>query len=198
MSALRKNPEHPIETLFADRWSPRSFAADKPVTKEVLLQCLEAARWAPSCFGDQPWRFVVCDRHAHESSWQRLLDTLAEKNQRWARSAPVLILTLATEHFSHGDHPNRWAGYDTGAAAISLCLQAEALGLACHQMGGFDVAAVRKAFDIDTTHTPMSVIALGHVAEPEILDEDFRGTETAARARLPLADIARFGEWLQS
>ncbi len=184
MSQQRANPEADIHPIIAGRWSPRAFAPDRPVGADELTACLEAARWAPSCFGDEPWRVVVCDRGEAAASWQALLDCLAPKNREWAANAPVLILMSAAERFRNG-RPNRWGAYDTGQAAMALCLQATALGLASHQMGGFDVDAVREAFSIPPGFVPMAVVALGHVGDDDGLDEDLRRSEQAARRRRP-------------
>lgn len=194
MSRQRANPEGEIHPIIADRWSPRAFVADRPVAAAQIEACLEAARWAPSCFGDEPWRFVVCDRFADAAAWQALFDCLAPKNREWAVNAPVLMLICAANNFRNGK-PNRWGSYDTGQAAISLCLEATALGLVTHQMGGFDVDGVRRVFSVPEDFTPMAVLALGHAADPDILAEDFRSTEIAPRSRQPLAACFGRGGW---
>lgn len=195
MSRERMNVQAPVHELIADRWSTRAFD-DRPVEKEKLSSCLEAARWAPSCYNDQPWRFLVTDRHRDVEAWQKLLDCLSPGNQVWACRAPVLILACSVGRFTHNEQPNRWAQYDTGQAMLALCLQATAVGLATHQMGGFDPARAREAFGIPTAFTPMSVTALGYPAGPEVLgDEDLRRREQAARQRKPMQEIAFVGAW---
>jgi nitroreductase len=194
MSQQRSNADVDIVPLLAERWSPRAFEAGRPVAEASLRACLEAARWAPSCFGDEPWRFIVCDRTTQPEAWQRLLDCLTSRNQRWAQNAPVLMLLSAATHFRNGK-VNRWGQYDTGQAAMSLCVQAQALGLATHQMGGFDSDAVRRAFGIPDAFTPMAALALGYRADADILDEDFRDKETAPRQRQPLESTFYFGHW---
>ncbi|MBI1194560.1 MAG: nitroreductase [Gammaproteobacteria bacterium] len=197
MSKKRNNPQATIEPFIADRWSPRAFAADRPVEGDKLIACFEAARWAPSCFGDEPWRFIVCDRVRDPATWQQLLDCLTPRNREWACNAPVLMMVCAATLFRNGK-PNRWGQYDTGQAAVSLCLQAGVLGLATHQMGGFDGDAVRKAFSIPDEFTPMAALALGYQADPDILDEGFRETETAERRRQPMEEAFFFGRWAGS
>ena len=131
--------------LFHSRWSPRSFS-DREVSTADLEKVFEAARWAASSFNEQPWRFLVGTRGSE--TYKKIFDTLMPFNQLWAASAPVLILGVAKTTFSHNNTPNRVALYDLGAAASYLTLQAAALGLATHQMGGFDPEAARKAFAI--------------------------------------------------
>ncbi len=194
MSIQRDNPESDIHPLLAQRWSPRAFDPARAVEHEKLLCCLEAARWAPSCFGDEPWRFLVCVREQEQDAWQRLLDCLAPKNREWAQHAPVLMLACAARTYRRGGD-NRWGQYDTGQAAISLCLQAGALGLATHQMGGFDIDAARAAFHIPDDFTPMAAIALGYQGDATMLDDDLQAVETGPRQRRPLGDCFFAGDW---
>jgi nitroreductase len=194
MSHTRNNPQSNIHPMLAKRWSPRAFDAGRRVENDKLLTCLEAARWAPSCFGDEPWRFIVCNKENDATGWEKLLACLSPKNQEWAKNAPVLMLACAATLFRSGK-PNRWGQYDTGQAAISLCLQAEELGLATHQMGGFDADAVRDAFNIPADFTPMAAMALGYQGAAEMLDEGFRTTELAERKRQPIGSCFFAGSW---
>lgn len=184
-----------IHEIIRNRWSPRAFDATRDVSNAVLAALLEAARWAPSCFNEQPWRYVVCVKSKDETGWRNALSILSEKNSQWAKNAPVLILSAAKHNFSHNGKANRWAMYDAGAASASLCLQAVALGLVVHQMGGFDVAGAREVFHLPDDCTPMAMMAVGYQAESDVLDEDFRAAELAARSRVPLAEQFYFGQW---
>lgn len=195
MAQQRMNVQAPIERLFADRWSTRAFAPDMPVEREQLTACLEAARWAPSCFGEQPWRFVIADRFVDEAAWRNVLACLAPKNQLWAEHAPVLIAAASEPVFSQTEQPNRWAEYDTGQAIMCLCLQAQALGLSSHQMGGFDSDALKTVLDIPDRLSLMSVTALGHVGDMRALNEDFQPMEKMPRSRTPMQELTHAGRW---
>jgi nitroreductase len=184
-----------IHEMIANRWSPRAFDANKWVSHTDLIALLEAARWASSCFNDQPWRFVVCDKSTDAASWEKAFAILAEKNKLWAKNAPVLILSVAMTHFNHNGNPNRWAAYDTGAAAAGLTLQATALGLVVHQMGGFDAEKSRTVFNLPDDCTPMAMMAVGYQAEADVLAEDFKAAELAARSRAALEERFFAGEW---
>lgn len=138
-----------IHELIAGRWSPRAYSSE-PVSAEHLHAVLEAARWAPSAYNAQPWRFIVFDRSKDEVAFKRAFSTLVPFNQGWNAPAPVLIAVTAHTLTSKGE-PSPTALYDAGAAAMSLVLQAHALGLAAHQMSGFDVKAFRAAFAIPPT-----------------------------------------------
>ena len=184
-----------IHDIIEKRWSPRAFDSDKCVSHDDLLALLEAARWAPSCFNDQPWRFVVCNKATDETGWENALTSVVEKNRLWARNAPVLILAVAMENFNHNGQPNRWAMYDTGAASANLCLQATALGLIVHQMGGFDAEKAREVFNLPAYCKPMAMLAVGYQADVDVLDNDFKEAELAARSRMPLSERFYAGQW---
>jgi len=184
-----------IQETIANRWSGRAYDANKKVTHAQIIALLEAARWAPSCFGDQPWRFVVWDKNADEKSWQQAFDCLVPGNQTWVKDAPVLILTCANTLFDHNQQPNRWAQYDTGAAAENLCLQAEHLGLMAHQMGGFNADLTRDKFNIPVEFTLMAMLSVGYAADIATVEGEALSREMAERKRKPLTEIFFDGSW---
>jgi nitroreductase len=185
----------PIHELLAGRWSPRAYDAGEAVTREQITSLLEAARWAPSCFGDEPWRFLVFDRARDPDNWRRACECLSEGNRKWASSAPLLIAALADSRYRSRDEHNRWAQYDAGAASMSLVLQAVALGLSAHQMGGFDRERLSASFGVPERFTPMAVIAIGYPGDPDQLPDDLQERELAERNRRPLSEIAFTGRW---
>lgn len=185
----------PIDDVIAERWSGRAYDASKPVSREQTLALLEAARWAPSCFGDQPWRFLVWDKNADAASWQRAFDCLVPGNQAWVQNAPLLLLITADSLFSHNGKPNRWGQYDTGAATENLCLQASALGLMAHQMGGFDADKARAAFSIPEQYALMAMVSVGYPADISTLSGEALERETAPRSRRPLGELFFDGAW---
>lgn len=184
-----------IHDLIARRWSPRAFDKSKPVGREQVMALLEAARWAPSCYGDEPWRYLLWDRHRDSASWQKAFECLAEGNQAWVKNAPLLLASIAGSQFAHNGKPNRWGQHDTGAASANLVLQAVALGLAAHQMGGFDADKLREKFAIPPGYTPMAMIAVGHQADADILEGEIKERELAPRARKPLREKFFEGTW---
>ncbi len=184
-----------IDETIAQRWSGRAYDASKSVTAEQTIALLEAARWAPSCYGDQPWRFIVWDSNKDKAAWQKAFDTLVEFNQGWVKNAPLLFLIAADTKFNHNGKPNRWAAYDTGAAAENICLQATALGLMAHQMAGFDADKLRAAFEIPEQIEIIAMISVGHPADPDTLDAETRERETAARSRRELGELFFDGAW---
>lgn len=183
----------PVDALIGKRWSARAFA-DREVTPAQVASLLEAARWAPSAYNEQPWRFIVASKSDPET-YRKALGTLMELNQAWAHNAPVLILTLAKKTFTHNGTPNSYALHDTGMASENLALQAAAMGLTVHFMAGFDKAAARAAFQIPDDYEPATAVAAGYPGDPETLtNERLRHMEAAPRARKPLADLVYAGQ----
>jgi nitroreductase len=189
------NTQVPIHQIIADRWSGRAYDPARQVSREQIVALLEAARWAPSCYGDQPWRLIVWDKNADAANWQRGFDCLAPGNQGWVKDAPVLMLVIADSLFNHNGQPNRWAQYDTGAAAENVCLQAEALGLMAHQMGGFDGERARSEFGIPAQFTPMAMLSIGYPADPSTFSPEVAERENAPRKRRELNELFFAGDW---
>ena len=197
MSTLKRPAETStaIHDLIAHRWSPRAFES-KPVEPEKLRSLLEAARWAPSSYNAQPWYFIVGTKDNPEN-YKRVLESLIEFNQGWAKNAPVLALSVAKLKFDDGK-PNRHAFHDVGQAAANLSLQAEALGLSVHQMAGIEPEKARKLFNIPADYEAVAGIAIGYAGEPESLPDGLRERELAPRQRKPLDSFVFTGQWGKS
>ncbi len=176
----------PVHPLLAERWSPRGFDRAHELGEDSLTALLEAARWAPSAQNSQPWRFLVARRgdEAHD----RLFAALAPGNQAWAGAASALVLVAASTVSDDG-RPQPWALYDTGQAVAALITQAQADGLAVHQMGGFDTAAVCTEFGLGKNLTPVVVIAIGRRDAIAGLPEPLAARETAPRTRHPVSKL---------
>ncbi len=176
--------------LLEKRHSGKNFDPDKRVPARLLETIFHGAQLAPSCFNEQPWRFIVCDRYTEARPYDLVLETLDPANRTWAQHAPILIVGVAMGIFQRNGRANRWAPYDTGAASLILCLEAAELGLATHQMGGFDEERLRQAFNIPPHAQPFSVIALGY----ELPDS---GTAASPKKRFPLSHNFYRGQWLR-
>jgi len=171
---------------FIERWSPRAFSPEH-IPDTTLAALFEAARWAPSCFNEQPWLFLYA---VSEEDRALFLSCLVEFNQKWAGKAPVLAFVLARKRFAKNDKPNRWAPFDAGAAWMSLALQARKLGLYTHGMAGFDedrafevLKVPRDQYDI------MAAVAIGKYGDPDALPPEIRKSE-APNDRKPLSEVA--------
>ncbi|MGB1799217.1 MAG: nitroreductase family protein [Gammaproteobacteria bacterium] len=184
-----------IHELIASRWSGRAYDSERFVSEEDILSLIEAARWAPSCYGDQPWRFIIFNKAINESAWQQAIDCLSEGNRAWAKDAPLLLLSVADSVLSKNGSPNRWAQYDTGASTENLCLQATALGLMVHQMGGYDADKARELFSIPEQFTPMAMMTVGYQLAEDKIPEDMKEREYNERARNTLDENFFDGTW---
>ncbi len=185
----------PLLDAIARRHSPRAFA-DRPVDPTLVRSCLEAARWAPSAMNEQPWAFLVAPRE-DPALHARAVDALVEGNRRWAAAAPVLLFTCARTRFARGGKPNSWARHDAGIALGLLAVQAAALGLQAHPMGGIRPDAVRAGWALPDDVEPVAGIALGWPGDPASLPDDLRAREEAPRERRPQAAFVfgrRYGE----
>jgi nitroreductase len=187
---------HSVHDLIRTRWSPLAFA-DRPVEREKLLSLLEAARWAASCYNDQPWSYIVATRDDREA-FDRMAACLVEGNVPWATRAPVLMLSVARKAFEHNGNENRHALHDVGAASATMAVQATAMGLCIHQMGGFVPAKAVEVLGIPPTHEPVAMIAVGYLGDPSALPDSYQRRESAPRSRKPLSDFAFNGRWAAS
>ena len=190
------NASHQIESLIAERWSPRAFL-EKPVEREKLMSMFEAARWAPSAFNAQPWRFLAAEK-SDAADYARMLSCLVEANQVWAGKAPVLMILLAKKTFDHNGKPNRWAMHDCGLALENLLLETQALGLAAHPMAGFSVDAVREKYSVPEDYEPLVAIAAGYEGNPDQLEGSLKTRELEPRERNPLEKFVFSKEWERS
>jgi nitroreductase len=184
-----------IDKVIAERWSGRAYDPSTPVSNDNITSICEAARWAPSCYGDQPWRFIVWNKFEDETNWQQAIDCLSPGNQDWAKNAPILILAASVNSFTHDSSENRWGAYDTGAASISLCLQATSLGLMTHQMGGFDSGKIKLVAKAPDDTSCWAMIAVGHPAALDSLSEEQLERELKARERRPLSEQFFSNQW---
>ncbi len=188
--------EHPIHDLLRRRWSPRAFAA-RPVEAEKLRSLLEAARWAPSSFNEQPWSFIVATKD-DLPAYERLLSCLVEGNAQWARNAPALMLSVAKLQFDRDGKPNRHAFHDVGLAVENLVIQATSMGLFAHQMAGFDAQKARELFNIPQGYEPCAAMALGYAGSADSLPERLQALEQAPRRRKPLREFVFRDHWGQT
>jgi len=180
----------PIHELLHNRWSPRAYA-DKPVPREILISLFEAARWAASCNNSQPWRFIVATRD-NKTEYEKLLHCFNDRNQSWAVSAPVLVVTCADRNLPDG-RPSNYGWYDTGAAVAQLTLQAMSHGLWVHQAQGILPDRVRETYAVPADFDICTGFALGYQGEPGVLPEDYAKREVLPRERKPVTELVFTG-----
>ena len=181
-----RQPDHPVETLIYRRWSPRAMSGER-LSKAELASLFEAARWAPSSFNEQPWRFVYAERGGEH--WPHFFDLLTEGNRRWAAAAAVLIVVLSRTTFERNGNPSRTHSYDTGAAWQNLALQGSRMGLVVHGMAGFDYEKARDVLEVPAEFSVEAMIAAGRPAPVAVLPQSLREREVPS-GRKPVAELA--------
>ena len=172
--------DHPIEPLFIRRWSPRAMSGE-PISDEQMLTLFEAARWAPSTYNEQEWRFLYARRDT--PAWSAHFDLLAEANQAWCKNAAMLVVIVAHKIFARNGKPNPVHLFDAGSAWENLALQASAMGLIAHGMSGFDFEKARTSLRVPEDYAVAAMFAVGHPGDPGELPEAFRQAEVPSGRR---------------
>lgn len=185
--------EHPIHELLRQRRSPRAYDG-RPVAREQLHSILEAGRWAASANNEQPWAFIVAEQ-SNAAEFTTMLGCLKPNNQLWAKNAGALVLLVARRNYLKDDRPNRTAAYDLGQAAANMALQATALGLQAHQMGGVEFEQAKSVYQPPEGFEIFTGMAFGHPGDPATLPDALRERETTPRVRRPMAEFVFAGGW---
>lgn len=179
-----RDPLAGVADLFVTRWSPRAFAP-AAIGDAQLARLIDAARWAPSCFNEQPWRFYT----STADTFADYLNLLVEANQAWARSASVLGFLVARTRFARNGKDNAWHAFDCGAAWMSLSLQARTEGLYTHGMAGIKQEAISEYLNLDPEQDQLLMgFAIGKLGDPDLLDASMRDKELPS-GRKPLVEI---------
>ena len=160
--------------LFRNRWSPRALTGEK-IVKEDFMALFEAARWAPSSFNGQPWRFVFVTRDSER--WGSFFDLLVDFNKSWAKNASVLVLVVSRMNFEYNEEFSRTHSFDTGAAWQNLALQASLSGLVAHAMGGFNHEEARVVANIPEGYEIQAMVAVGKLGKKDDLPDSLKKAE---------------------
>ena len=184
-----------LTPLITRRWSPYAFNPTRHVEPEKLMACFEAARWAPSSYNEQPWQFIYADKFADPAGHARMLSFMVEFNQQWAQHAPVIGIISTHRESELFKKPNPHAEYDCGAAMAFFTFQATELGLAVHQMAGFDPDKATNELDLPDGYKALTIFAVGYTAEdssflPEFLQERHKKQQARVRKDLSLVSSA--------
>lgn len=192
---MERTPDHPIDPIFLDRWSPRAYDATS-MPAAGLLTILEAARWAPSAFNVQPWRFLYSQRG--DADWENYLRLLDPFNETWAQHASALVFVLSDTVMSgDGGRPakkSRKHSFDAGAAWAQLALQATSLGYQAHAMAGINFEQSYEALAVPERYRVEIAVAIGKRGDPSMLPEELEGREQPSQ-RLPVGEIAFAGSF---
>ena len=180
LAAVSRHPDHAVDRFFVDRWSPRAFSGDV-IDHEDLMILFEAARWAPSSYNNQPWRFLYARRGTKD--WDRFVGLLDDFNHTWAPNAGALIVFVAKTTFDFNGQPAVTHQFDTGAAWAQLALQASLRGLIAHGMQGFDYARAKQELGIPDGYAVLAMAAIGRPGDPSTLPADLREKEKPSDRR---------------
>ena len=186
---------HSIHDLIASRRSIRAFS-NNGIDESAFIKLFEAARWASSSRNEQPWRFIAA-RKEEKENFQRMLDCINESNRIWAQHGAVLIVVLAKKNFTMHPAPNSHAQHDVGLAIGNLALQATALGIFLHQMGGINYQKVRETFEVPEDFEVISIIVGGFPGDHELLPENLKAREKLPRHRKELNELVFEGKFGQ-
>lgn len=175
-----------IHHHLSSRKSILAFSEDT-IDEQTFQKLFEAARWAPSAFNEQPWRFIAGRRS--EATFEKLLDCLSPGNQVWAANAAFLFLSIAKKTNSHNQQKNRHAQHDLGLAVGNITFQAKELGIDLHQMGGFDEKKAIETFGIPDDYEAVAIVAGGYPGNPELLSENLKVRAMKIRTRKSLDEL---------
>lgn len=166
---------HEIDKIFIERWSPRSFDSSFDLSNKDIEKLIEAARWSPSCFNEQPWRFYYALRG--NGDFNGSLDWLVDANQQWAKNASALLFVVAKKTFSKNSKPNDHSWFDSGAAWMGLTMQARMLDLFTHGMAGIKTDTIHEKLQLSEDFEVVCAVAVGKKADPQQLSEDYQKME---------------------
>jgi len=189
--AGRRKPSYKINNIIINRWSPRAMIPED-LKDDELMSLFEAARWAPSSFNNQPWRFIYAKRNTNH--WEKLLNLLADSNRIWATDAAVLVVLVSRQNFEYNNKPSITHQLDAGAAWENLALEAASRGLVAHGMQGFDYEKARKDLEVPDDYSVMAMIAIGKRGLREKLPAKLQEREFP-NDRKPLKDIIMEGKF---
>jgi len=186
-----RKPEYEINPLILGRWSPYSMTGEE-ISDEELMSVFEAAKWAPSSYNGQPWRFIYAKRDTKE--WDNLFNLLVEGNQGWAKNAAALVVIISRKNFERNNKPSITHTFDTGAAWENMAIEASSRGLAIHGMEGFDYDKAKTDLGIPDDYEVCAMAAIGKKGKKEDLPEGMQEREVPSD-RKPLKEIVMLGKF---
>jgi len=186
-SARKSN--YPINPLILNRWSPRSMTGEA-LNDDDIMSLFEAARWAPSSYNNQPWRFIYAKRNTEH--WDRFFNLLAEGNKNWTKNAALLVVVISRKNFEFNEKPAITHQFDAGSAWENLALEASSRGIVAHGMQGFDYEKAGVDLGVPHDFEVMAMIAIGKKGPIEILPPELQEMEKLTD-RKPLKEIIMEG-----
>lgn len=190
-SIKKRRLRYNINPIFVNRWSPRSMTGEE-ISHDDLMGLFEAARWAPSSYNNQPWRFIYAKRNTE--NWDKIYSLMVEGNKIWAKNASVLVVVVSRKDFEYNEKPARTYQFDAGSAWENLALEATSRGLATHAMQGFDYDKAKVDLEVPENFNVMAMIAIGKRGQKESLPSNLQKNEYPTD-RKPLEEIVMEGRF---
>ena len=190
-SIKKREAPYNINPIFVNRWSPRSMTGEE-ISHDDLMGLFEAARWAPSSYNNQPWRFIYAKRNTE--NWDKIYSLMVEGNKIWAKNASVLVVVVSRKDFEYNEKPARTYQFDAGSAWENLALEATSRGLATHAMQGFDYNKAKVDLEVPENFDVMAMIAIGKRGQKESLPSNLQKNEYPTD-RKPLEEIVMEGRF---
>src|SRR3989338_2880115 len=186
-------PEYPVDKIFLNRWSPRAMSGS--ITQKELFSLFEAGKWAPSCFNNQPWRFIYGIKDT--VAWDSLFSLMGEFNQQWTKNAGALVLVISKKTFDHNGNLSATHSFDAGASWENIALQGSMEGLALHGMAGFDYEKAKKIAEVPDDYNVEMMFAVGKPGKKEDLPKEMQEREFPSQ-RKKLSEITFEGKFKKS
>ena len=187
--------DHPISAHFLERWSPRAFTGEA-IPEAELMTLFEAARWAPSSYNSQPWRFIYALRDT--PSWDGFLGLTNEYNRSWAHAAGALMVMLSKSTMlppgKDREIPSHSHSFDAGSGWAYLALQAAMSGWAAHAMVGFDMDRAFAELQVPQGYRIEAMIAIGRRGDKSVLPEAMQSREEP-NGRMPVEQFIMEGRF---
>jgi nitroreductase len=173
------------------RRAKRALSEEK-IPEEVIKRIMTAATYAPSCFNNQPWRFLVA---TDEDKLEDMQAALSGGNY-WAKKAPVLVAVITKQDLDAQLSDRReYAVLGCGLAMENLMLQAFKEGAIAHAMAGFDPFVVKEKFSIPEEFIVIALIAMGFPGDESHLSEKHIEMEHSPRDRKPESEVITYNAW---
>lgn len=182
---LGRKSDYDIHSIFLNRWSSRALSGEG-LTDNELMPLFEAARWAPSSYNGQLWRFLYAKKSSGE--WQTFFDLLVEGNRVWAKNAAVLVVILSRKRFETRDRDSRTHSFEAGSAFENLALEGTRRGLVVHGMEGFDYERAREVLKVPNVFQVEAMVAIGKKGRKEDLPEKLQARERP-NSRRPIEEL---------
>ena len=188
-----RTADNPIHKLFLKRWSPRAMSGEV-IDDQKIKSIFEAARWAPSSYNEQPWRYIIARKEQPEK-FNKLVSCLEDSNQVWAQHASVLALAFARTTFERNGKVNKAAFHDLGAAASFMSFEATSRGIAVHQIIGLHPNVVNEKYEVPDEYQVLTALAIGYADLSPNTDNVHAERDNTMRSRKKITEFVFRDDW---